>query len=147
MKNDQLKDVLIRTLQHIQQTNELLSSIISIIKDMEDEPRAVVPAATKEEYPEHLSVDKAAQFTGYSRSYIYRLIHLGRIPCYKPNGGRLFFKKSELEEFLLSGKKASSYELSNQADEILNSRKPKRPQSRPKNGKGKHRTYTPVPEQ
>jgi excisionase family DNA binding protein len=153
MKNDQLKDMLVLTLQHIQRTNELLSSLISMIKDMEDEPLPVVTATTpvviattKEEYPEWLSTEKVAQFTGYSKAYIYHLVYQRKIPCYKPNGQRLFFKKSELENFLFRGKQATGYELSNKADEILNSNKMKRLQPRPKNGKGKHRT-SPAPEQ
>jgi excisionase family DNA binding protein len=121
MKNDKLKDVLTLTLQHIQQTNEFLSSLISMIQDMEDEPPLPVVITTpREEYPEILSTDKAAQFTGFSRTYIYRLVHNQKIPCYKPTGKHLFFKKSELEEFLLHGRQATSSELSDMADDILN---------------------------
>ena len=128
MKNDKLKDVLALTLQHIQQTNEFLSSLISMIQDMEEEPPPppVVITTPREEYPEILSTDKAAQFTGFSRTYIYRLVHNQKIPCYKPTGKRLFFKKSELEEFLLNGRQATSCELSDMADEILNNRERRR---------------------
>jgi hypothetical protein len=36
------------------------------------------------------------------------------------SGRRAYFKRSELEEFMLRGKKASSRELAEQADAILN---------------------------
>jgi excisionase family DNA binding protein len=140
MKNDQLKEALILTLQHIQQTNELLSSLISMIKDMEDEPLPVVVETSKEKYeekhPEFLSTNKAAEFIGCSRAYIYHLVHERKIPCYKPTGKYLFFKKSELEECLFRGRQATDYELLNKADEILNNMETRRMQPRRKNRKG-----------
>jgi excisionase family DNA binding protein len=122
MKTGKFKGMLILTLQ---QTNELLSSLVAVIDDRKDKPPCPVSTET-EKYPDILSVGMAARFTGYSRSYIYKLIHFGRIPCHKPNNGKVFFKKSELEEFLLSRKKAANYEVSNKADEILNSKEIKR---------------------
>jgi excisionase family DNA binding protein len=60
------------------------------------------------------------EFTGYSRSYIYKLIHFGQIPFHKPTRGRIFFKPSEIEEFVYRGKHDADYEISNKADAILN---------------------------
>jgi excisionase family DNA binding protein len=118
MKTGKFKSMLILTLQ---QTNELLSSLVAVINDREDKPP--LPAGTEtEKYPDILSVEMTARFTGYSRSYIYKLIHLKKIPCHKPNNGKVFFKKSELAGFLLSGKKTADYEVSGKADEILNRR-------------------------
>ena len=67
-----------------------------------------------------LSVKEAMEFTGYSRSYIYKLIHLRKIPCHKPTNGKVFFKQSELENFIFSGKQSADYEMSRAADAILN---------------------------
>jgi hypothetical protein len=39
MKNDAVKNMLILTLQHIQQADEFLSTLISVIKDTEEEPQ------------------------------------------------------------------------------------------------------------
>jgi excisionase family DNA binding protein len=122
----------------LQQTNELLSSLVATIRDMENKspPSAVITETEK--YPEFLSVEMAMRYTGYSRSYIYKLVHWSSIPCHKPTGGRLFFKKSELENFLLRGKKAADYEVSAMANDILNTGEIKRspvhqrkPQRRP----------------
>jgi excisionase family DNA binding protein len=99
-----------------------------MIKDVEDEPLPVVVETPEEKYPELLSANKAAQFIGCSRAYIYHLVHERKIPCYKPTGSRLFFKKSELEECLFRGRQATDYELSNKAEEILNSIEIKRRQ-------------------
>ena len=57
-----------------------------------------------------LTITEAVAFTGLSKSYIYKLIHLRKIPCYKPLGGRVFFKQIELEEFLFKNRQAADYE-------------------------------------
>ena len=58
-----------------------------------------------------LSIIEAAQFTGLSRHYLYKLVHLGKIPHYKPTGGRVFFKQAELEEFIYRDRRSADYEL------------------------------------
>jgi excisionase family DNA binding protein len=67
-----------------------------------------------------LGVSEAAEFLGLSRAYIYKLIHLKKIPAYKPTGGRVFFKRAELEAFVFRGKVSADYELSAKADRLLN---------------------------
>jgi excisionase family DNA binding protein len=74
-------------------------------------------------YEKPFGIKEAMEFTGYSRSYLYQLIHFGQIPCHKPMGGkrsRVFFKPSELAEFIYRNRKAADYELSEKADDILN---------------------------
>jgi len=44
---------------------------------------------------------EAAQFLSCSKSYLYKLTHKRLVPCYKPMGKRLYFKKQELEGFML----------------------------------------------
>jgi excisionase family DNA binding protein len=67
-----------------------------------------------------MGVSEAAEFTGLKPSYLYKLIHLGKIPCYKPTGGRVFFKREELEQFVFRGKQSADYELATDADRALN---------------------------
>lgn len=57
-----------------------------------------------------LTVDEAATFTGLSKNYIYRLVHLRKIPYYKPMGGRVFFKQEELEKFIFRNRQDADYE-------------------------------------
>lgn len=52
-----------------------------------------------------LNLSEAASFTGYSKSHLYKLTHFRKIAHYKPNGKNIFFKKLDLENFLLQGKK------------------------------------------
>ena len=51
-----------------------------------------------------ISSAEAAELTGYKKSYLYKLVHQKKIPHYKPMGGRVFFKREELESFLLRGR-------------------------------------------
>jgi excisionase family DNA binding protein len=137
VKKDKLKDILKQILQHIQRTNEFLGSLIPMIENMEKAALSPPIIAKVKNNSGFLSVDKAVQFTGYSRSYIYKLTHSNQIPFYKPTNGRLFFRQSELEDFLLRNKRAANYEISNKANEILNSRETNRVHSRRKNQGGK----------
>ena len=66
-----------------------------------------------------LGVNEAAAFLGYKRSYIYKMMHLGRIPYYRPNAGKAFFVQAELETFMLRGRRSADYELAARADALL----------------------------
>lgn len=46
-----------------------------------------------------LTAEEAAAYTGYAIKGIYDLTHKRKIPHYKKNG-KLYFKKSELDEWL-----------------------------------------------
>ncbi len=70
-----------------------------------------------------VTIDEASAYTGLAKSYIYKLTHLGKIPYYRPNGGRLYFKPEDLEAFVFRGRKAADYELGDRAEAILTGRR------------------------
>jgi excisionase family DNA binding protein len=76
-------------------------------------------------FKEILTIKEAATYIGVSVGGIYQYIHNNKLPCYKPTGpnGSTYFKKSELDEFMLRNKKYADYEVSKQADAILNGEK------------------------
>ena len=47
-----------------------------------------------------LTMDDAVLYTGLGKSYLYVLTCKKKIPFYKPNGKTIYFKKSELNEWL-----------------------------------------------
>lgn len=47
-----------------------------------------------------LNVKEAAEFLDYSKSYLYKLTQLKIIPHYKPNGKKLYFKISDLGNWI-----------------------------------------------
>ncbi|MDR1201980.1 MAG: helix-turn-helix domain-containing protein [Tannerellaceae bacterium] len=65
-------------------------------------------------------IKDAMEFTGYSRAHLYRIIHLKKIPYYKPTGGKIFFRINELEEFISLGKIAAAHEALEKATKIIN---------------------------
>jgi len=69
---------------------------------------------------EVLTIDEVSLYTGYTRDYIYKLVHLKQIPSSKPHYGRkLFFNKSELIGWLTSNKQLSNEELDKKASDYL----------------------------
>ena len=56
------------------------------------------------EFPEEkidFTVEEAARFTGYKKSYLYKLKHTGQLKAYQPTeNGKLLFKRKDLMAFL-----------------------------------------------
>ena len=62
-----------------------------------------------------LSFNETCSFLGYSKSYLYKLTHSRRIPHYKPNGKMLYFKRSDLEAWLLRNRVKTADEIEQEA--------------------------------
>ncbi len=68
---------------------------------------------------EILTLNELAEYTGFSKSHIYKLTHRNEIPHYKPTGKVIFFKLSEINEWLLQNRIASNSEIEQQAGEFI----------------------------
>ncbi len=64
---------------------------------------------------EVLTFDEASDYTGISRSYLYKLTASGKIPHSKPNGKMLFFEKKKLVNWLLQNKRKSKHDIQSEA--------------------------------
>lgn len=64
-----------------------------------------------------LNFEEASDYTGISRSYLYKLTASGEIPFSKPRGKMIFFSKEKLDTWLLSNKSKSKDELKTEASE------------------------------
>ncbi len=64
---------------------------------------------------EILTLDEAAQYTGMTPSALYKLTSTRKIPFSKPNGKNCFFKRTELEAWLMSNPVATTDELNGRA--------------------------------
>jgi excisionase family DNA binding protein len=73
-------------------------------------------------FKEILTIKEAAAYIGVSVGGMHQYIYNDKIPCYKPTGlkGTVYFKKSELDNFMLRNKKYADYEISAKAEAILN---------------------------
>lgn len=88
-----------------------------------DELKTLTTVAAKET----LSLDEVSQVFDLKKSYLYGLVHKKMIPCYKIGGGRLtFFKKSEVEAFLLGNRVGTIEEAEAEAAAYLAKPKAKR---------------------
>lgn len=66
-----------------------------------------------------LTVEKAADYLDISKAHLYKLTSKGRIPHYKPNGKRLYFYQSDLDDYIKAGRVKTNDELEAEAAEHL----------------------------
>lgn len=64
---------------------------------------------------EMLTIKEACEYTGFTRSYMYKLLNAKKIPHYKPNGGRVYFDRNELVAWLKRNRISTTDELETQA--------------------------------
>jgi len=62
-----------------------------------------------------LTVDDLVDYTGFKRSYIYKLVHLNEIPYSKPQGKLLFFDREEIDHWLRRNKSHSKSQIEEKA--------------------------------
>jgi len=66
---------------------------------------------------EVLTFEETCDYTGISRSYLYKLTSSGNIPHSKPNGKMIFFEKKKLIDWLLQNMRKSNAEIEAEAME------------------------------
>lgn len=66
-----------------------------------------------------LNFNEAAQYLELSHSHLYKQTSSGEIPFYKPNGKKLYFKRTELDEWLLRNRSTTSEEIEQEAANYL----------------------------
>jgi len=64
---------------------------------------------------EVLTFEETCEYTGISRSYLYKLTSSGNIPHSKPNGKMIFFEKRKLNDWLLQNSRKSHAEITGEA--------------------------------
>lgn len=70
-----------------------------------------------------LTVKDFAEYTGFSKSHIYKLTNKKKIAFYKPTGKMNFFKKSDIDEFLSSNRIMSDTEIKQETSKFLLNKK------------------------
>lgn len=63
--------------------------------------------------------DEVCEYTGFSRSYIYKLTASGNIPHSKPNGKVLFFEKNKIDQWLLENAIQTNAEIASKANQHI----------------------------
>lgn len=66
-----------------------------------------------------LSLNEAAKFLKLSKSFLYKMTSQKIIPHYIPGGKRIYFKKSDLEDWLLKNRIPPSSEFEANTESFL----------------------------
>lgn len=66
-----------------------------------------------------LSFNEASHYLELSQSHLYKLTSTGNIPHYKPNGKKIYFKREELDQWLLRNRNTTQEEIDKQAADYL----------------------------
>jgi len=67
---------------------------------------------------EFIGVDEASKHLGLSRTYLYSLVHKGKLPFYKPNGKKIYFNKLELNGWIAKSKIRTADEIENEINSV-----------------------------
>jgi excisionase family DNA binding protein len=62
-----------------------------------------------------LTFDEVVRFTSLSKSYLYKLTSLGKIPHYKPNGKQIYFERAQVEAWLMQNPIKTAQEIEQEA--------------------------------
>ena len=66
-----------------------------------------------------LSSSEAVEYLNVSKSHLYKLTSNNRISFWKPGGKKIYFKKSDLNNYLFRNRKASDQELEQKAVDFV----------------------------
>lgn len=86
-------------------TQQTLETILAKLKALENNHKTV------------LDLEECAAYSGYSTSYLYKLTSTSQVPHYKPGGKKIFFKRTEIDEWLLRNPVRTQEDLEIEAEQ------------------------------
>lgn len=72
---------------------------------------------------EVLNFHEASKYLGLSQSHMYKLTSTNSIPCYRPEGKKLYFNRAELDSWLQRNRSKSDMDISKEANDYVNDNK------------------------
>lgn len=57
------------------------------------------------------TLPQASEYLGVSKSHLYKLTYQNLIVHFKPNGKKIYFKRSDLDKYIFRNRKADQNEL------------------------------------
>lgn len=76
---------------------------------------------------EIFTISEVCSYTGFEKSYIYKLTSERKIPHYKSPGGKnVFFKRTEIEEWLTQNKIKTIAQLDLETNQVIKNLKNKK---------------------
>lgn len=92
-----------------------------MLNDRLDRMERLILGGNKEVF----TLDECAAYTGYAKNHLYRLTSQRLIPFYKPMGGKIVFRKSEIDDWLLRNRQATAAEIESRATTAVTTRRMK----------------------
>ncbi|MBU2949703.1 helix-turn-helix domain-containing protein [Tamlana agarivorans] len=91
------------------------------MEKIQNELKEIIALLTKQNLleKEFFTLEEAAQFLNQSRSSLYKLTSKKDIPFYVPGGKMIYFRRSELEEWIINSKVETVDELESSIDNYL----------------------------
>jgi excisionase family DNA binding protein len=88
-----------------------------------EEPQRIESLLNHLQIKEILSFSEACEFLNLSASYLYKLTSTQKLPHYKPNGKKIYFRRGELQEWLLKNRIKPLAEIEKEALDYVVSKK------------------------
>lgn len=73
-----------------------------------------------------LTFEQGCEFTGLSKTYMYKLTHQNKIPFFKPHGKQIYFSREELEQWLMQNPVKTKDQIEQEATNYVMTRHRKR---------------------
>lgn len=103
--------------------NELFVELFEQLSEIKDEIRKIkVPGRSSPQLPVQksvLSFKETAIYLDVSHSYLYKLTSQNRIPHFKPQGKKIYFDLSMLEDWLKRNYQTTQDEIEQKANEYI----------------------------
>ncbi len=68
---------------------------------------------------EFLTLEESANYLSISKSHLYKLTSRNEIPFYQPTGKKIYFKRTEINEWIFNSKVKSVADLENEVERYL----------------------------
>lgn len=106
--------------QELDKTTDLKALVIKLyVQNKLNELRLNEIGLLVKKPKDSLTLEEAAEFLGFRKSYLYRMVSERKIPHYKPFGKLVYFDRSELEELLKTNRVAPIDEIKAQANNYV----------------------------
>ena len=66
-----------------------------------------------------LNFEEALSYLKVSKSFLYKMTSKGEITYYKPNGKLIYFKRTDLDDWMLRNEVSGTNELEDEGDNFL----------------------------
>ena len=107
------------------QLPEMVALILEKLERIED-ALSIRGNIDQRPFKDMFTVDEACSFMGVSKSTLYKMSSSNVIPLYKPTGGRIYFKRDDIIEYLQQNRVMSQKEIEQEALNYIINNPPRR---------------------